>query len=73
MSSHEIVGDGDSERLDTLAARYYGDPDFWRVIAHCNDIDDPQQLPRGTVLRLPPRPLVARRLLEQDAADDGEG
>jgi hypothetical protein len=68
MPSHELVGDGngDGERLDAIAARYYGDPDYWRVIAHCNGIDDPQHLPRGTVLRLPPAPLVARRLIDND-------
>jgi hypothetical protein len=63
MPAHEVIGDGEGERLDTLAYRYYGDPDYWRVLAHCNGIDDPQSLPRGTLLRVPPLGLVARRLL----------
>jgi Contractile injection system tube protein len=41
-------------RLDQLAANRYGDPSFWRVIAAFNGIDNPLELPAGTVLRLPP-------------------
>lgn len=63
MPAHEVIGDGEGERLDTLAYLYYRDPDYWRVLAHCNGIDDPQQVPRGTLLRIPPAGAVARRLL----------
>ncbi len=55
---------GDSERLDLLAARLYGDPAYWRLIAAANDLADPQALPGGTVLRLPAPEAVARALLE---------
>jgi nucleoid-associated protein YgaU len=37
-----------------MAAREYGDPAFWRVIALANDIDDPRRIEPGTVLVLPP-------------------
>lgn len=43
-----------SDRLDLIAARHYGDPGAWKGIAAYNDLDDPQSLATGTVLRLPP-------------------
>jgi Contractile injection system tube protein len=50
-----------SERLDDLAARYYGDPALWRLLAAYNDIDDPLRMPAGQLLRIPPAALVRRR------------
>lgn len=41
------------ERLDTLAYQYYGDPDYWWVIALANRIMDPFTLPVGQQLRIP--------------------
>lgn len=41
------------ERLDTLAARYYGDEELWWVIAMANRIADPFALTPGTRLRVP--------------------
>lgn len=60
---HEVVGGeapegaegAPSERLDTLAQRYYGDPAMWRLIAAFNDVADPLRLDAGQVLRIPPR------------------
>jgi nucleoid-associated protein YgaU len=40
------------ERLDILATTYYGDPDYWWVIALCNRIVDPFSLVPGQVLRI---------------------
>lgn len=37
-----------------LAAREYGDPRWWRLIATRNRIDDPRRIEPGTVLALPP-------------------
>ena len=37
-----------------LAAREYGEPRFWRLIAVTNDIDDPRRIEPGRVLVLPP-------------------
>ncbi|MGY1701258.1 CIS tube protein [Geodermatophilus sp. SYSU D00766] len=37
-----------------LAAREYGQPRYWRLIARHNDIDDPRRIPPGRVLVLPP-------------------
>lgn len=41
------------ERLDGLAHRYYGDADYWWVIALANRIQDPFALHPGTRLRVP--------------------
>ncbi|MEU0885664.1 tail protein X [Lentzea sp. NPDC005914] len=48
------------ETLDRLAARYYGDPARWRLIAEANEILDPLDLPDGTVVVIP-EPAVRRR------------
>lgn len=37
-----------------LAAREYGQPRYWRLIARENDIDDPRRIEPGRVLVLPP-------------------
>lgn len=48
------------ERLDGIAARAYPDqspseaPALWRMIASFNNIEDPLNIPTGTVLRIPP-------------------
>ncbi len=41
------------ERLDEIAFRHYGNPSFWRLIAAFNGLADPNDIPPGTVLRLP--------------------
>ncbi len=41
------------ERLDIIAHRYYGDEDYWWVIALSNRIMDPFMLVVGTKLRIP--------------------
>ncbi len=46
------------ERLDDLAARYYGDPRLWRLLAAVNNVDDPLRIPPGLVLRIPPRSAI---------------
>ncbi|MEQ8275184.1 MAG: hypothetical protein RMA76_43645 [Deltaproteobacteria bacterium] len=53
---HEIqdAGDGSGERLDEIAARYYGDPSWWRVLATLNDLDDPGALEAGYQIVVPP-------------------
>jgi hypothetical protein len=63
---HETIGGGtdgersSGERLDQIAAHYYGDPAMWRVLAAFNDIDDPSHVEPGRVLRIPPSSAVAR-------------
>lgn len=44
------------ERLDTVAHRYYGDSDYWWVIALANRIKDPFKLTVGSMLRVPVDP-----------------
>jgi nucleoid-associated protein YgaU len=46
-----VVRGGD--RLDAIAADYYGDPAQWRRLAAANRIDDPRRLPAGTRLTIP--------------------
>jgi nucleoid-associated protein YgaU len=44
----------EDERLSQLAARYYGYPDMWRLIAIANNFDNPLSLLPGMRLRIPP-------------------
>lgn len=53
---HEVTGaqgDGQLERLDTLAFRYYGDASLWRRIAAFNGLDSPFRLAPGLQLEIP--------------------
>ena len=50
------------ERLDTVAHRYYGDSDYWWVIALANRIQDPFRLTVGSILRIP---LDVRSILDK--------
>ena len=43
----------ESDRMDAIAYREYGDPRQWRRIAADNGIDDPLAVPAGAVLRVP--------------------
>lgn len=55
---HESKGGGAAggagDRLDQLAAKFYGDPAMWRLIAAFNGISDPLHVLAGFVLRIPP-------------------
>ena len=42
------------ERLDSIAAREYGDPNHWPVIAAANGLARPRVLVPGTLLTIPP-------------------
>jgi hypothetical protein len=41
------------ETLQSIAARHYGDPSRWRLIAEANDIDDPRAVAPGALLVIP--------------------
>lgn len=47
-----VVQEG--ENLPLIAYEAYGKPDYWRVLAKENNIDDARFVPPGTVLSLPP-------------------
>ena len=51
-------GEGGSERLDEIAAHYYGNPAWWRLIAAFNKIDDPWEVCAGDLLMIPPNSSV---------------
>ena len=53
---HEVAGvegSGPLDRLDVIAARYYGNPAYWRLIAQFNRITNPLHLFPGMLLELP--------------------
>ena len=41
------------DRFDTLAQRYYEDPNLWWIIAKANGITGKAVLPLGEVIRIP--------------------
>jgi nucleoid-associated protein YgaU len=45
------------DRLDKIAAHFYGDPDEWRRIAEANTLEDPRRLTPGVVLTIPSIPV----------------
>lgn len=47
------------DRLDLLAAQYYGDPELWWVLAEANpEVFYPEDIPPGTSLRIPSAPTL---------------
>lgn len=47
------------ERMEQIAALYFGDPEMWWVIAVANpEVFYPEELERGTVLRIPDAPAL---------------
>jgi nucleoid-associated protein YgaU len=57
---HVTVVAGD--RLDNLAAKYLGNPEYWWVIADWNAIRFPLVLTVGTTLRMPSRTVLSTLL-----------
>lgn len=44
----------DSDRIDILANRFYGDPSYWHVIADANQIENPLfDLVPGKIIYIP--------------------
>jgi nucleoid-associated protein YgaU len=57
-----ITGD----RIDTIAAKFYGDPVLWWVIAAANDMEIiPTDLNEGTQIRIPSPTYVNQVLFKQ--------
>lgn len=50
-SVHHVL---ESDTLPTIAAKEYGSPTKWRVIATANDIVNPRRIEPGTELTIPP-------------------
>jgi hypothetical protein len=54
------------DRLDLLAAEYYGDPSLWWIIASANNIHNaPIGLEDGTILRIPQNFIEIQRNFNQ--------
>lgn len=49
------VEPSETNRIDLVAYKYYGTPLLYWVIAEANDLNDPDDLPAGTTLRIPSR------------------
>ena len=41
-------------RLDTISYNFYGNVDLWWVIALASNIKNPLEVPKDTVVRIPP-------------------
>jgi len=58
--SVQVHAVSEGERLDSLAARYYPNqptaeaPTLWRLLASFNGLQDPFNIPAGSLLRIPP-------------------
>jgi hypothetical protein len=50
-----------TQRLDEIAATHYGNPAWWRLIAVFNNIDNPSDIPAGSVLNIPPDSALGAR------------
>jgi hypothetical protein len=50
-----------TQRLDEIAAAHYGNPAWWRLIAVFNNIDNPSDIPAGSVLNIPPDSALGAR------------
>ena len=57
---HTVVA---GDRVDTLAARYLGQAEFWWVLCDYNDILFPLELELGAALRIPSVEHVSMRLM----------
>lgn len=61
--SHRVQG---FDRIDTIAQRYYGDPELWWVIAWANDLEIlPTDLNENDVLVVPNATFVQSTLLSR--------
>lgn len=64
--TYEVVGGGGTspvgaaERLEDIAARFYGRAEAWRWLARINNIEDPLRLVPGSRLRILPLPESQR-------------
>ena len=59
-SLHSIHSVLPGQTLDRIASRFYGDPARWRLIAEHNDVENPLDLPAGTLLAIPDLPVRDR-------------
>ena len=56
--SYYRVTEGEVDRLDLVSHKYYKTPLLWWVIALASNIDDPFNVPVGTLLRVPPMSTI---------------
>lgn len=55
MTGASTPGEQDQPaRIDLVAAERYPGPSWWRLVAKLSNLDNPQTIPPGTLLRTPP-------------------
>jgi hypothetical protein len=60
------------DRIDTIATRFYGDPNLWWVIAVANDLEIlPTDLQVGANIRIPSRQYVSEVLFTTNSVKQG--
>ncbi len=60
MQYYEVNG---ADRLESIAAQYYGNSSYWRVLADFNGLADPNEIAAGMILSIPPAPQLVSYLL----------
>ena len=60
----KILTMNSTQRLDTLAGKYYGDSQYWWVIAAASGIGWGLQVPPGTLIRIPMSTSAAQALVK---------
>lgn len=53
-----------TQRLDTLSGKYYGDSQYWWIIAAASGIGWGLQVPAGTLIRIPESVNTAKNLVK---------
>jgi len=64
---HSVI---EGDRLDTIAFRYYGRASYWRLLATFNNLGAPNRLIPGTLISIPPAPVIIERVLSIVASGD---
>lgn len=59
----KIITMNSTQRLDTLAGKYYGNSQYWWVIAAASGIGWGLQVPPGTLIRIPENLISAQNLV----------
>ena len=58
-----VITMNSTQRLDALSGQYYGDSQYWWIIAAASGIGWGLQVPSGTLIRIPTSIDLAKRLV----------
>lgn len=59
------VTQGDVNRIDLIAYRYYRDCNLWWIIAEANNVLNPLKLEVGSVLRIPAIETIEMKVIKR--------